>query len=231
MKRKISTVFFDAGNTLLYLDYHFIMKQLEMDGVMTSIEKVKRAEYASRRYIDETMAAGKISDKDIWPVYFHGILRISGLENDVVREKAVERIREKNDYFGLWTHVPDEVKQTLSGLREKGFKIGIISNSDGSLKTLLENTGVDKMVDFALDSFVVGHEKPDPRIFQTALLKAGAQPEECVHVGDIYAADVLGARGVGIFPILLDPFGEKPADCRVISSISETPAIISELNT
>lgn len=227
---KITTVFFDAGNTLLYLDYSFIREQLELEGATATPEQVKRAEYDSRRFIDGEMEKGRISDEDIWPVYFHGILRLAGLVDDAARERAVARIREKNEYFGLWTHVPEEVRTTLTTLRKDGFKIGIISNSDGSLATLLKNTGMDSMVDFALDSYVVGHEKPDERIFLTALENAGSKPEECVHVGDIYAADILGARGVGIFPVLLDPFGEKPADCRVASSIAEIPGVIAELN-
>jgi FMN phosphatase YigB (HAD superfamily) len=47
-----------------------------------------------------------------------------------------------------------------------------------------------------------GANKPDPTIFQLALKRAGCSPNEAVHVGDSYEKDVLGARRIGIMPIL-----------------------------
>ena len=57
-----------------------------------------------------------------------------------------------------------------------------------------------------LDSHVVGFEKPDLRIFQHALEISGSLPERTLHVGDMYHADVAGARGAGIDALLLDPY-------------------------
>jgi len=51
----------------------------------------------------------------------------------------------------------------------------------------------------------VGVEKLDPRIFEMALARAGVRPAEAVYVGDLYAVDVLGARGAGMEAILIDP--------------------------
>ena len=230
MGRRIKAVFFDAGNTLLYLDYQYIQEQAAVEGISTAAESIKRSEYNSRRAVDAAMAAGGLKDSDIWPMYFSGILRGIGM-NDAVRiERTLAGIRERNTYFGLWVHVPDEVRSTLSRLRNDGYKLGIISNSDGSLSSLLEKTGMAGMVDFALDSFVVGCEKPAPGIFKLALEKAGEPPEACIHVGDIEAADVAGARGVGIHPVLLDHLGEKSPPCDVISSIPEVYSVLNRLN-
>ena len=61
---------------------------------------------------------------------------------------------------------------------------------------------------------IVGFEKPDPRIFHHALRVAGASPETTLHVGDLYDADVVGARAAGVHALLLDPFGDWPdVDC------------------
>jgi putative hydrolase of the HAD superfamily len=68
-------------------------------------------------------------------------------------------------------------------------------------------------------------EKPDPRLFRLALQRAGAAPEEAVHVGDLYEVDVVGARAAGIRAILLDPAGLYPeADCPRVRSLGELAA-------
>jgi putative hydrolase of the HAD superfamily len=60
----------------------------------------------------------------------------------------------------------------------------------------------------------VGFEKPDPRIFTCALERTGARPDHTLHVGDLYHADVLGARAAGLHALLLDPFGDwRDLDC------------------
>ena len=73
-----------------------------------------------------------------------------------------------------------------------------------------------------VDSAVAGVEKPDPRIFQHALEASGAAADGTVHVGDLYHADVLGARGAGVHPLLLDPYGDwRDADCAVARDLTE----------
>jgi len=228
--KKIRAVFFDAGNTLLYLDYPFLVEQLAAENHETDVDTVKEAEYASRRAVDARMAEGRLKDADIWPAYISGILEGCGLEGRERVAAVMGRLRERNEFLSLWTYVPDEVRTTLVELREDGYKLGIISNSDGSLANLLERTGLESAVDFALDSFVVGWEKPAREIFSIALEKAGEPPEACVHVGDIVAADVMGARASGIHPVLLDP-GKTQADagCDVIKNIVEITGVVERL--
>src|SRR4029077_16737197 len=57
------------------------------------------------------------------------------------------------------------------------------------------------------DSGIVGHEKPHPRIFETALASVGAQPAESLYVGDVYAVDYRGATGAGMEAVLFDVCG------------------------
>jgi FMN phosphatase YigB (HAD superfamily) len=50
----------------------------------------------------------------------------------------------------------------------------------------------------------VGTKKPDRRIFEYALGRAGVEAAHAAHVGDMYLEDVLGARNVGVRPFLID---------------------------
>lgn len=61
--------------------------------------------------------------------------------------------------------------------------------------------------DFGVFSGIVGFEKPDPRIFEAALQKAGGvAPDQALHIGDSLRKDYLPARSLGMHALLLDRF-------------------------
>jgi FMN phosphatase YigB (HAD superfamily) len=70
-------------------------------------------------------------------------------------------------------------------------------------------------------------EKPDPRIFRTALDRLGVTPDEAVYVGDTWPVDVVGARSVGVQPVYLhdpeQPIPEDDDDVIRIAGILELP--------
>ena len=73
----------------------------------------------------------------------------------------------------------------------------------------------------------VRSEKPDPHIFNYALAAVGASAEEVVHVGDTYEADIIGAQGVGIRPILIDRDSTQTDRWKeTIQSLSELPEML-----
>jgi putative hydrolase of the HAD superfamily len=63
-----------------------------------------------------------------------------------------------------------------------------------------------------------------------ALARAGVRAEETIYVGDSYLADVLGSRGAGLHPVLIDREGKAPkVDARVIRSLLELVDVVGEL--
>ena len=67
--------------------------------------------------------------------------------------------------------------------------------------------------DFGVFSGLVGVEKPDPRIYEIALEKAGnIAPEEALHIGDSMRKDYIPARTVGMHALLLDRFKTPDAE-------------------
>jgi len=82
---------------------------------------------------------------------------------------------------------------------------------------------MDCYLDFVATSGEVGVDKPEPPIFLAALERAGIDASEAVYVGDQYDTDVVGARGVGIKPILIDRYDLLPgvSDCPRIHSLTE----------
>ncbi len=118
--------------------------------------------------------------------------------------------------------VPGDVHPTLSHLRAAGLKVGLVSNRDHPLDAVAAENGLTGLFDFTLSAAEAASWKPEPGIFQRAVQLAGATPETAIYVGDNYFADILGARGAGLTPILIDRQGVFPdVDCRIIKEIGE----------
>jgi putative hydrolase of the HAD superfamily len=97
----------------------------------------------------------------------------------------------------------------------------VVSNANGALRAVLERVGLSPFFHVALDSQEEGVEKPDPRIFQIALARCGAEPATTLHVGDFYHVDVEGARAAGLRAVLLDAAGlYADCDCPRVPSLT-----------
>ena len=90
---------------------------------------------------------------------------------------------------------------------------------------MADNLGLLPHLDFSITSQEVGAEKPSPLIFERALERAGAQPENAVHVGDQIASDIEGAVNVGINAVLLDRDGNHK-DYTAQPRIAELPELL-----
>jgi putative hydrolase of the HAD superfamily len=104
--------------------------------------------------------------------------------------------------------VMPRVPEALARLRDRGLRLVVVSNSDGTVERSLIEANLRPFLATVVDSAIAGFEKPDPRIFEAALSHSGARRETTVHVGDLYHADVAGARGAGIHAVLLDPYDD-----------------------
>ncbi len=115
-----------------------------------------------------------------------------------------------------------DVLPAVRALRAAGVRLAVASNWDVSLGELLGRLGLGEALDGVATSAGVGVGKPDPSVIEAALDFMGAERAGAVHVGDVYAEDVLGARAAGTEPILLmRDGGAAPAGVRTIRSLSE----------
>ena len=122
----------------------------------------------------------------------------------------------------------DDAVPALMAVKRKNLTAGVISNVGQEIDSSCNEMGLTPYLDFKVTSFEVGLDKPHPLIFRKALEKAGVQASEALFVGDQYEQDVIGARNVGINPILLvRDNGVTRADCPVIHSLTELEAYLS----
>lgn len=215
----IRAVFFDAGNTLVRMNYAAIAAELRRHGVSVTPEAIQRAEWRARVRLDEEVFAVSFPDvstesRAIASRYVRYLLEALGPADPGIVDAVAEWRRAYNPPVGLWNTADPDAAAALRLVRGAGLGAGVISNSNGSVRSILQTLGLASHLDFVLDSFEVGVEKPDPRIFVLASERAGVAPGEAVYVGDLYTVDVRGARATGMDAILLDPGGHWGArDC------------------
>lgn len=225
---RLKAAFFDAGNTILEIDYRVIAEALAAEGYRVMPEAIRQAEQLARVRLDPYLGSNSSTESsEIFRRFFAFALEGVGVSWGEGAERAMERVRALNQPLGLWCVQNPEAPPVLHALRQRGFVVGCISNSKGTVAQALDAAGLAPYLDFIVDSGVVGVEKPDPKIFQVALEQAGVKPSEAVHVGDLYSVDILGARSAGITGILLDPlFAWDGVDCLRARDLSEARALI-----
>lgn len=211
--RLIKAVFFDLYNTLAR--FHPPREQLQVQAARAFGLDLEPAAIV-RGYVDAdhfmTAQNAKQHIQRMAPEerlaffaeYERLILVASGV--DASRElagKVWARVREIPSSLAPF----DDSLPTLEAVKARGLSAGLISNIYQDLGDLCRRLGMAPYLDFMVSSQSAGAEKPHPKIFLAALAKAGVEPSEAIHVGDQYHGDVVGARGVGIHPILLDRDG------------------------
>jgi len=106
----------------------------------------------------------------------------------------------------------DGAPATLRRLHEQ-VRIGIVTNNEvAEQEEKVRFLGIQQSVDLLVVSGEVGVTKPDPRIFRTALERAGVEPAQAVMIGDSWENDVLGALGAGVRPVWFNRFHLRPPD-------------------
>jgi HAD superfamily hydrolase (TIGR01509 family) len=215
----IETLFLDAGNTLVSMDFALLCDVFTAHGVACEPAALARAEAAARPAVSRFCvgdASGEWSD--VFTFYLHRVLGALGgaaaTARDTLAPTLAGTIRRTVPTPRLWSAVLPGVPDALARLRAAGITLVVVSNSDGTAEHGLAAVGLREHVHHVVDSALLGVEKPAAGIFLHALELAGAAPERTLHIGDLYDVDVLGARAAGVHGLLLDPYGDWPdVDC------------------
>jgi len=230
----LEAVFFDAGNTLIHWDHDYVGARAVALGFALDPARLVRAEAAARPLLDRILSGGRSTETlDTMTAWLECMLEV-GLAEDLLpaeRQRFVSQLAaalgspEGSDR--LWSRVPPGLPESLSRLREAGLTLVVVSNSDGSIERKLREAGLRDSFHGIVDSAVVGVEKPDPEIFRHALARSGCASERTLHVGDLYAIDVVGARRAGLHAALVDPHGDwHGVDCPRFADVTSLASAI-----
>ena len=226
--KQIKTLFLDAGNTIVSMDFRWIADEMGKRGVNTTVEALCRAEAASRPVVSKKLSQLKSTELAHFFLFYlrtmldrlpktamKDVPSLDVLVADLAAALKNSKTRR------LWSMVMPGVPEALARLHSMGLQLVVVSNADGTVDALFQEIGLRHLFDHIVDSGVVGFEKPDPRIFRHALSKSGAAPETTLHVGDVYDVDVTGAWSAGLHALLLDPFDDWTGmDCERLPDLT-----------
>lgn len=209
----VQAVFFDVGNTLIHphpsvaevcrqvlSEAGHLRDVSAIDALMPLVE----AYYEDRYRADDTFWTDEEETSGVWVGMYSLLCRRLGIEQDA--EALARRVYEEFGSPERW-RAYDDVAPAFRRMRARGLKIGIVSNWDARLSTLLGGLGLTPLLDTVVSSAEVGLHKPDPRIFELACARVGVEPAGAVHVGDHYYADIIGAEVAGLRGLLIDRKG------------------------
>ncbi len=217
------TIFIDAGGVLVRPNWALVRDMFAVRRVDADPARLAHAELVAARELDEPEHIRTTNDDSRWSAFVACVFRHAGLRPDDATFRGV--LGDMRDYHAkhnLWEIVPDGVPEALDRMRAAGFQLVVVSNANGTVRAKLERLGLARRFDHILDSFEEGVEKPDPRFFEIALKRSGADRETTTHIGDIYHIDVVGARAAGLRAVLLDPLGlSKDRECERVAALGE----------
>ncbi|HVB61924.1 MAG TPA: HAD-IA family hydrolase [Ktedonobacteraceae bacterium] len=234
----IRTIFFDAGFTLLYPNPSIpevcqqVCRQLGLHIRLDELTlRMADAEDFFFRYMRSNRHtwSSETAINEFWEVYYMNLLRPFVEENDEARLYQLARaINEEFYKHTSWQLYPDTLS-TLDALRSRGYTLGVISDWGIALGPILRNLNLTGYFDCLLISAAARHAKPSPFLYDQALQRTNSVADYTLHIGDSYIHDVLGARAVGITPVLLDRsrrLTETAIDCTLIHTLTELLAIL-----
>jgi putative hydrolase of the HAD superfamily len=121
----------------------------------------------------------------------------------------------------------DDTVPTLDALKARGYRLGIISNWDYRLFSIVKQLGLSDYFEVVIASSAVGCSKPGAKIFEAAWTAMKVKPEQCMHIGDSAADDYEGAQKAGLTPVLIDRSARAYNGITRMTSLTELTGLLS----
>ncbi len=199
MKLRVMAVTFDDFNTLRYSAgegediIHQISRELKRRGLEFDEQEFLghyyRADKDYHRTLKETLHESLLDE-----IVFSALAEC-GCEPENVREAVTEAV--DGGIASRETRWFQDAKRTLRMLRERGYRLGLISNTHWRMPDCLREE-FDGLFDVVTLSYEHGYVKPHLSIFLETLSMLGVDPKDCLHVGDDPISDIRGAKEVGM---------------------------------
>jgi putative hydrolase of the HAD superfamily len=201
--KEARAIFFDAVGTLIRLPrgapshYIEVAARHGADIPLEAMAPAFRAAWEEMSAPPETRTPRPDDDMGWWRALVERVLDHCAVPAGALdREAYFSELYSEFVQPGIWAVYP-ETQAVLSGLTGK-YQLGIISNFDGRLRTVLAQLGLAPFFQHIVISSEVGADKPAPWIFEEALRRAGVRAGEAWHVGDEPESDWEGGARAGL---------------------------------
>lgn len=190
----IEDIWFNEETTLAVADK--IIAILAKNGIQTSyniedfMEKLFAGVKRYKAWSQSVMLENK--PEEIWSEYYLYDFQFPKQKIMEISEELAQTWEKVYYHRVLRPHV----KESLDALQERGYKLGIISNTISlySVFNVLEEYEIREYFQDVTLSSVTGYRKPHTAIFEIALRQNDSKAENCMYVGDTISRDVIGAK-------------------------------------
>jgi putative hydrolase of the HAD superfamily len=168
------------------------------------------------------------------------ILAEAGVDTDHPGHEPAQTAYE--EFWEPHTFTDPDVPELFAGLRHRGIRVGVLSNTIWSRafhERVFARDGVLDLLDGAVYTSEIAHAKPHPEAFLAAMAAVGVRDAAgCVYVGDRPYEDVHGAQRVGMRAVLVPdsdiPAGQQvPVDVRpdaVVQRLADLLHVVDQWN-
>lgn len=227
----IEAVIFDWGGTLtpwheVDLGEQWRVYAREVHGIPLDSADVPEADLAAAHELaDQVLAA----EATAWArgrsehssAHLDAILRDAGADPE--HDRHLLALAAYRRFWEPHTVTDPQVRPLWEGLRDRGIRVGVLSNTIWTRdyhREIFARDGVLELLDGDVYSSEIHVVKPHAEAFEAALAAVGARPERSVYVGDRLFEDVWGPQQIGMRAIWI-PHSDLPQVQRV--AVDATP--------
>jgi putative hydrolase of the HAD superfamily len=204
----IDAVLFDWGDTLLHFAWDESLLEAGWEAGLAALGHDdlpghdETAATFRERYLPLLWIPGSLDE-----VEYPGIIRelLAGFGVELTDDELDAFLEAEHAAWEPARQLGDSTHALLDSLRDRGLRIGLVSNAFDPgwlLRNDLERMGLSDRLDTAVFSSELGKRKPHPAIFEAALEALGVDPERALFVGDRRFEDIRGAKEVGMATVL-----------------------------
>jgi len=200
---RVKAIFFDAGDVL----YFRPEKDKNLYNFLADKTLSTHPEFVSEQLRLKDLAfSGQISRQE----YYGRILGLYGITNPQDIEEGIKAMRLDENLVEILDGVPE----TIIKLKERGFLLGIITDTALPFSKKLnwfDHYGFGHVWDSIISSKELGERKPSRLLYESAMTQVGICAADAVFVGH-KATELEGARAVGMKTIAVNYEAEAVAD-------------------
>ena len=242
--KKYKAIFFDFGGTLMCAEsdnvaHLHMMKEVIQKYNLSACPEDMVIKYNSFLFTKEmTLLDTDPEEKSFTPLRestkkaFRGVLGEYNIQpsKEDFRWFGKSFIENHKKYIKLFP----ETLPILRELKKINLHVGIISDIDNNFQDFqFKVFGISEIFDSITTSEEVQSYKPESKIFQVALNKAGCEGEESIIIGDSYKKDIIGGKNMGMATIWINKFSGDDANMDkadfVVKDLKEISPILGGL--
>lgn len=202
--RKIKAIGFDFGGVVggdPNIGHEFTKASADLLGVTT---KVWRKVYFS---LNNLINTGKKSKRDFWLRFLEEFDQADKIDQVLAQDLAMAQ---------RYLVVNQQIISLIDQLREKGYKVGLLSNASGEVASNIKALNLADHFDSFLFSAEIGLQKPDPKSFKQLAQSLGVEIEQLVFIDDAEPS-LAKAEETGFTPILFKSYEKLLADLKSLN--------------